>query len=154
MMLSKTTKRKIAAVGLRGLSVAVAGSVPIWLIAQKFPLWVTEQPASVSMTGAGLAVVILAVMILWKKIFLALKPLWQKMKKMRGVVLGTVLVSGGILFLCFAVRQVLPILPDIETICTGGIVSGLGGVGLDVAASSVYPAKVKEEGTKEEAKEV
>lgn len=149
--MTQLTKRKLISGGLLASSVLVAGAVPIWLIAQKFPLWATEQSSGVALTGAGIVAVIVAVLVLWKKIIMWIKPLWQKLKNLRGVVIGTVLVSGAILLVSFLIKQIYPILPDIETICMGGVISGLGGVGLDVAASCVLPKK-KEEKT-EEAKE-
>lgn len=154
--MTQLTKRKLISGGLRASSVLVAGAVPIWLIAQKFPLWATEQPAGVTLTGAGIVAAIVAVLVLWKKILLAVKPMWKKMKNMRGVVIGTVLVSGAVLLVSFLIKQIYPILPDIETICMGGVISGLGGVGLDVAASYVMPKEKEvkaEEEKAEEAKE-
>ena len=149
--MTQLTKRKLISGGLRASSVLVAGAVPIWLIAQKFPLWATEQSSGVALTGAGIVAVIVAVLVLWKKIVMWIKPLWQKLKNLRGVVIGTVLVSGAILLVSFLIKQIYPILPDIETICMGGVISGLGGVGLDVAASCVLPKEKKEK--TEEAKE-
>jgi hypothetical protein len=151
--MTQLTKRKLISGALRGSSALVAASVPIWLIAQKFPLWATEQTAAVSLTGGGVAAVIIAVLIFWKKILLAIKPLWDKLKNLRGVVIGTVIVAGSILGICYLVRQVYPILPDIETICMGAIVSGLAGVGIDVAATLVAPKEDKEAKSEEAAKE-
>ncbi len=147
--MTQQTKRKLISGGLRASSVLVAGAVPIWLIAQKFPLWATEQSSGVALTGAGIVAAIVAVLVLWKKIIMWIKPVWQKLKNLRGVVIGTVLISGAILLVSFLIKQIYPILPDIETICMGGVVSGLGGVGLDVAASLVLPKEVKTEDAKE-----
>lgn len=147
--MTQQTKRKLISGGLRASSVLVAGAVPIWLIAQKFPLWATEQSSGVALTGAGIVAAIVAVLVLWKKIIMWIKPLWQMLKNLRGVVIGTVLISGAILLVSFLIKQIYPILPDIETICMGGVVSGLGGVGLDVAASLVLPKEVKTEDAKE-----
>lgn len=149
--MTQITKRKILSGALRGSSTIVAAAVPIWLIAQKFPLWATEQSTTVTLTGGGIVVVLIACMVFRKKLFMAVKPLLTKIKKMRGVVIGTVLVSGAILGICYLVRQIYPIMPDIETICMGGVVSGLGGVGLDVAAIAVAPKKA--EGEEPEQKE-
>lgn len=43
--MTQLTKRKLISGGLRAYSVLVAGAVPIWLIAQKFPLWAKEVKA-------------------------------------------------------------------------------------------------------------
>lgn len=66
------------------------------------------------------------------------------------------LISGGLRASSVLVAGAVPILPDIETICMGGVISGLGGVGLDVAASYVLPKEKEvkaEEEKAEEAKE-
>ena len=140
-----TTKRKILSKGLRGTSAILAGGVPIWLIAQKFPLWVVEQEPKVALTGGGLAVVIVAVLAFRKRISNAFKPVREKMKAAGGVVLGTVILSAVILGICTMVRRLYPILPDLETICMGGVVSGLGGIGLDAAAMAVAPKDEKKD---------
>jgi hypothetical protein len=139
--MKSTTKRKILSKGLKGTSAVLAGGVPIWLIAQKFPLWAVEQEPKVALTGGGLAVVIVAVLAFRKRISNAVKPIREKMKASGGVVLGTVILSAVILGICTLVRRLYPILPDLETICMGGVVSGLGGVALDSAAMAVAPKK-------------
>ena len=147
--MKSTTKRKILSKGLRGTSAILAGGVPIWLIAQKFPLWAVEQEPKVALTGGGVAVAIVVVLAFRKKISNALKPIREKMKSAGGVVLGTVILSAVILGICTLVRRLYPILPDVETICMGGVVSGLGGVGLDAAAMAVAPKDEKKDEKKE-----
>lgn len=149
--MKKTTKRKILAGALRRFSPMVTASVPVWLIAQKFPLWAVEQESTVSLTGAGVIAAIIAFIALRKKIFGAIKAVTKKCK---GVVLGTVILSMLVLGICSVVRNMYPVLPDIETICMGGVVSGIGGVGLEWAAMAVAPKKESDGGEKETEKEV
>lgn len=144
------TKRKVLSGALRGSSAVVAAAIPIWLIAQKFPLWATEQSTTVSLTGGGIAVMIVASLAFRKRLWRAIKPALAKLKNRGGLVLGTVIVSGVILGICGVVETVYPILPDIETICMGGVVSGLAGVGLDAAAMVAAPKEENGEGKKEE----
>lgn len=146
-----STKRKIISGALRGSSPFVAASVPVWLIAQKFPLWATEQSTATSLTGAGIAAVIIAALAFRKKIFSAIKTAAKKTKSFRGATIGTVLICGAGLWLCYLVGQVEPILPDIEIICMGGVVSGLGGVGLDWAAIAVSKGDKQQEAEVKEA---
>lgn len=148
--MTQKTKRKILSGALRGSSAITAAAIPIWLIAQKFPLWATEQSASVTLTGGGIAVIIVASMAFRKRLWQAIKPMLSKIKSRGGLVVGTAIVSGAILGICYVVKTVYPILPDIETICMGGVVSGLAGVGLDAAAMVAAP-KEDREGKKEEA---
>lgn len=147
--MKSTTKRKILSKGLKGTSAILAGGVPIWLIAQKFPLWAVEQEPKVALTGGGVAVAIVAAMVFRKKLSHAVKPVVQRMKSAGGLVLGTVILSVVILGICTLVRRMYPIIPDIETICMGGVVSGLGGVGLDAAAMAVAPKDEKKDERKE-----
>ena len=147
--MTKSTKRKILAGALRGSSSVVAASVPVWMIAQKFPLWATTQSTATSLTGAGIVAAIIAALAFRRKLFALIKAAAQKTKNMRAVTIGTVLICGVGLWICHLVTRVQPILPDIETICMGGVVSGLGGVGLEWASLAVSPKKKQE--TKEEA---
>ncbi len=147
--MKSTTKRKLLSKGLRGTSAILAGGVPIWLIAQKFPLWAVEQEPQVALTGGGVAVAIVAVLAFRKRISNAMKPMREKMKSAGGVVIGTVILSAVILGICTLVRRLYPILPDVETICMGGVVSGLGGVCLDAAAMAVAPKDEKKDEKKE-----
>lgn len=149
--MKKTTKRGILAGALRGSSPVVAASVPIWLIAQKFPLWAVEQESSVSLTGAGVIAVLVAMIAFHKKIFKGIKTVAKKTKKFRGAVIGTIVLSMIVLAFCSAVRRVYPILSDIETICMGGVVSGVGGIGLEWVSLAVAPKKESE--SKEEKKD-
>lgn len=149
--MKKTTKRNVLAGALRGSSPVVAASVPIWLIAQKFPLWAVEQESSVSLTGAGVIAVFVAIVAFHKKIFKGIKTVAKKTKNLRGAVVGTVILSLMVLGVCSAVRRMYPILPDIETICMGGVVSGAGGIGLEWVSLAVAPKKESE--SKEEKKD-
>ena len=142
--MTATTKRKILSKTLRGSSAALAAGVPIWLIVQKFPIWVVEQEPEVSLTGGGIAIVLIAILAFRRKISGAVKPVIEGMKNRGGVVLGTVLLSAFVLGVCALVRKVYPIVPDIETICAGGVVSGLAGVGLDATAMAVSAKNDKE----------
>ena len=92
---------------------------------------------------------IIAALAFHRKLFALIKAAAQKTKNMRAVTIGTVLICGVGLWICHLVSRVQPILPDIETICMGGVVSGLGGIGLDWASLAVSPKKKQE--TKEEA---
>ena len=149
--MTKQTRNKLISGALRGTSTLVAAGLPIWLIAQKFPLWATEQTTSTSLTGYGIVATIILSMTFRKKLFMMLKPIWQKLKQLRGVVLGTTLLGGAILGICFLVREVYPILPDIETICAGAVTGGLVGVGLDTTASVLTREKASK--TAQEAQE-
>lgn len=132
-----STKRKIISGALRGSSPFVAISAPAWLIAQKFPLWATEETVETSLTGAGIVLAVIAALAFRKKFFNLIRTIAKKTKDMRAATIGTAIICGAGLGLCYLITKVTPIMPDIELICTGGVLSGIGGVGLDWAALAV-----------------
>lgn len=140
-----TTKRKLGAVGLRTLGLGSAVGIPVGVVLQKFPLWGPERVVDGKTLGVGGVMALLIVLLGFRR------QLWPVIKtKLHITAIGALIFWGLAFGLLLGIERLVPLLPDLRTICIAGLTGTALGQGFDTAAGIVDPAK----GEKEKEKEV
>lgn len=136
------TKRKLGAVGLRAAGMGAAIGTPAAVVLRKFPLWgeAAEQSGG-AVLGVG-GVMVLVIVLLGLR-----RQLWPLIRdKLRINSIGALIFWGLAFALLLGIERIVPMLPDLRTVCISGLVgTGVGQIA-DTAAGLVDPAgkKVKE----------
>lgn len=136
--MTSTTKRKLGSAGLRVLGFGSAVGIPVAVVLQKFPLWnvETNRPVDAKTLGVGGIMALLIVLVGCRR------QLWPVIKdKMHITAVGALIFWGVAFALLLGVEKMIPLLPDLRTICIAGLAgTGIGQV-LDTVAGNVDPAK-------------
>lgn len=133
-----TTKRKLGAVGLRTLGIGSAVGIPVVVVLQKFPLWntVTNRPVDAKTLGVGGVMALLIVLVGFRR------QLWPVVKaKLHITAIGALIFWGLAFGLLLGIERMVPLLPDLRTVCIAGLTGTALGQGFDTAAGIVDPAK-------------
>ena len=133
-----TTKRKLGAVGLRTLGLGSAVGIPVVVVLQKFPLWntVTNRPVDAKTLGVGGVMALLILLVGFRR------QLWPVVKtKLHITAIGALIFWGLAFGLLLGIERMVPLLPDLRTVCIAGLTGTALGQGFDTAAGIVDPAK-------------
>ena len=130
------TKRKLGAVGLRTLGVGSAVGIPAAVVLQKFPLWGAERAVDGRAIGVGGVMALIIVLVGLRR------QLWPVVKaKLHITSLGALIFWGLAFGLLLGIERLVPLLPDLRTVCIAGLTGTALGQGFDTAAGIVDPAK-------------
>lgn len=123
------TKRKIGVVGLRTVGITSSVGMPAVAVLNAFPIWKENTPIDGKALGVG------GVMILLIVLFGFRNQLWPIVKsKLRLNSLGAIIGWGVLFAVLLTVEKIVPLLPDLRTICIAGLTgTGIGQVA-DTAA--------------------
>ena len=131
-----TTKRKLGAVGLRTLGVGSAVGIPVAVVLQKFPLWSADRTVDGRALGVGGVMALLIVLLGFRR------QLWPVVKaKLHITAIGALIFWGLAFGLLLGIEKLIPLLPDLRTICIAGLTGTGIGQGFDTVARIVDPAK-------------
>lgn len=131
-----TTKRKLGAVGLRTLGLGSAVGIPVVVVLQKFPLWGPERVVDGKTLGVGGVMALLILLVGFRR------QLWPVVKtKLHITAIGALIFWGLAFGLLLGVERLVPLLPDLRTVCIAGLTGTALGQGFDTAAGIVDPAK-------------
>lgn len=127
--MKSTTKRKLGAVGLRGLGVASAVGIPVIAVLDVFPLFNESGEVDGKKLGVGGIMVLLIALVGLRR------QIWPVIKSKLHFTSAWVLIGWGLLFaLLLGIEKIVPLLPGLRTICIAGLVGTGIGQGLDTAA--------------------
>ena len=131
-----TTKRKLGAVGLRTLGLGSAVGIPVVVVLQKFPLWGSERVVDGKTLGVGGVMALLIVLVGFRR------QLWPVVKtKLHITAIGALIFWGLAFGLLLGIERMVPLLPDLRTVCIAGLTGTALGQGFDTAAGIGDPAK-------------
>lgn len=134
--MKSTTKRKLGAVGLRTLGVGSAVGIPVAVVLQKFPLWSADRTVDGRALGVGGVMALLIVLLGFRR------QLWPVVKaKLHITAIGALIFWGLAFGLLLGIEKIVPLIPDLRTICIAGMTGTGIGQGFDTVAGIVDPAK-------------
>ena len=130
------TKRKLGAVGLRTLGIGSAVGIPAAVVLQKFPFWGAERAVDGRALGVGGVMALIIVLVGLRR------QLWPVVKAKLHITSVGALIFWGLAFgLLLGIERLVPLLPDLRTVCIAGLTGTALGQGFDTAAGIVDPAK-------------
>lgn len=124
------TKRKIGIVGLRTVGIASSVGMPAVAVLNAFPIWKERDfPIDGKTIGVG------GVMILLIVLFGFRNQLWPLVKSKLHLNSFGAIIGWGVLFaVLLSIEKIVPLLPDLRTICIAGLTgTGIGQVSDTVA---------------------
>ncbi len=147
-MITSLTKRKLGAFGLRTTAIASSICIPAAKVLDAFPLFERTEGGQVTVdtvkigVGGFMILLILAVSLR--------RQIWPRVRDKLHFTAGWVLVGWGIFYaLLLGVEKIVPMLPDLRSICLAGLAgTGIGQLA-DTAAGFLDNTKKsdKENGT-------
>lgn len=116
------TKRKLGVIGLKTAAVASSVGMPAAAVLKVFPVW-SEQTAH-----TGVALGMGGFMVLLIALFGFRRQLWPLVKTKLHLNATGAIIGWGLLFAALlAAERLVPLLPDLRTICLAGLTgTGLG----------------------------
>jgi len=116
------TKCKIGSVGLRAVGVASAVGMPVAAVLKAFPIWKDGVPIDGKTLGVGGIMTLLIVLFSFRR------QLWPVVRDKLHLNATGAIIGWGVLFLALlAAEKLVPLLPDLRTICIAGLTgTGVG----------------------------
>lgn len=136
------TKRKLGAFGLRGAGLASSVGIPAAAVMSAFPLFERTEGGQVTVDtvkiGVGGIMIILILLVGLRR------QVWPLIQARLHFTAGWVLVGWGLMFaLLMGIEKIIPLLPDLRSICLAGLTgTGIGQIA-DTAAGFVDPTSKK-----------
>lgn len=122
------TKRKIGIISLRTAGIASSVGMPAVAVLNAFPIWKEETPIDGKALGVGGVMILLIVLVGFRR------QLWPVIKSKLHLTSVGAIVGWGVLFaVLLTVEKIVPLLPDLRTIC----IAGLTGTGIGQVADTV-----------------
>lgn len=133
--MTSLAKRKWGAFGLRGVGVAASVGAPAAAVLEVFPFMTEDGKVDgVKLGIGGILVILLALFGLRRQI-------WPVIKEKLHVTSVWALIFWGVLFgVLLGIERMVPLLPDLRTICIAGLAgTGIGQIA-DTVAGKLDPA--------------
>lgn len=123
------TKRKIGIVGLRTAGIASSVGMPAVAVLNAFPIWKEDTPIDGKTLGIGGVMILLIVLLGFRR------QIWPLVKsKLHLNSLGAIIGWGVLFAVLLTVEKIVPLLPDLRTICIAGLTgTGIGQISDTVA---------------------
>lgn len=135
--MTSLTKRKWGAFGLRGAGVLTSVGVPAAAVLDVFPFMTEEGTVDgVKLGIGGILVILLALFGLRRQIWPVIKA------KLHVTSVWALLFWGALFGLLLGIEKMIPLLPDLRTICIAGLAGTGAGQIMDTVAGKLDPAAV------------
>ena len=142
--MKSTTRRKLGASGMRALGFGSAVLAPAAVVLQKFPLWGENRVTDAKTLGVGGVMAVIIVLIGCRQ------RIWPVIKERLHVTSVAAIILWGLAFgLILGIERIIPMLPDLRTICLTGLIGTGAGQALDTAAGFLDPDTKKKEEVEE-----
>lgn len=132
-MMNKVRMSKLGSLGLRGLSAGSSIGVPLMAILEKFPLWAEGKVDAKKLGVGGVMAAIVLLVGLRHQIWPILKG---KLHITSAWAIGIWAAFFGILL---GIEKIVPLLPDLRSICIAGLSGTAVGQGLNTIAGILDP---------------
>lgn len=136
--MTKETKRKLGVFGLRTVGITSAVGMPAAAVLKAFPVWKVNTPVDGKVLGVGGIMILIIVLLSFRR------QIWPIVKDKLHLNATGAIIGWGVLFAALlAAEKLVPLLPDLRTIC----IAGLTGTGIGQIADSAagFIAKKNEE---------
>lgn len=123
------TKRKMGVIGLRTAGIASSVGMPAVAVFNAFPIWKVDTPIDGKALGIGGVMILLIVLLGFRR------QIWPLVKsKLHLNSLGAIIGWGVLFAVLLTVEKIVPLLPDLRTICIAGLTgTGIGQISDTVA---------------------